>query len=46
MMRRLPAVLLILIAFPLALEAQDPAPSPATGSTLRVFVDNCPCSLD
>jgi hypothetical protein len=48
MTRRL-VQLLMLLAFPVALDAQDPPPPPpattAAGS-LRVFVDNCPCSLD
>ena len=40
---------LFLLVFPLVLEAQGtvpPAPTAASTSTLRVFVDNCPCSLD
>ena len=45
MTRRLSAVL-TLLAIPLALQAQDPTPAPSATSTLRVFVDNCPCSLD
>ena len=48
MTRRLLPVLMLL-ALPIALEAQNPpAPTPAATSTgtLRVFVDNCPCSSD
>src|SRR5687768_2944072 len=48
MTRRL-AGLLMLLALPIALDAQDPprpAPAGAAATTLRVFVDNCPCSLD
>ncbi len=48
MTRRL-VVVLLLLALPTALRAQDPPrPTAATiaTSTLRVFVDNCPCSDD
>ena len=45
MIRRSFAALMLLV-FSSALGAQDPAPTAATTSTLRVFVDNCPCSLD
>ena len=48
MTRRL-VQLLLLLALPVALDAQNPPPPPATAqatSPLRVFVDNCPCSLD
>src|SRR5688572_29924385 len=48
MTRRL-AGLLMLLALPIALDAQDPprpAPAGSAATTLRVFVDNCPCSLD
>ena len=47
-MTRLPLSLLLALVFPIALDAQDPVPpvAPTAPSTLRVFVDNCPCSLD
>ena len=48
-MQRSLVVLMVLVALPLALAAQEtppPSTGAATGSTLRVFVDNCPCSLD
>ena len=45
MIRRSFAALMLLV-IPNALGAQDPAPAATTTSTLRVFVDNCPCSLD
>ena len=47
-MRCLARLLLLLLALPVGLEAQNPpAGTPApSATTLRVFVDNCPCSLD
>ena len=39
-------LLVLLLATPTVAEARQTTPATQAGSALRVFVDNCPCSLD